>query len=217
MNKHASFLMALRSCAAGLSFLVGTAAAGDSTLLTQFVVDGKALQTRPANADIVLPLIDGLLDYDSAVIANGGKPPQDAKARLDKLRILAGKAAPEVMTVAKKLQTANEVAAFNRYMAQAVATANAPTLTAAFKSANGDAHAVLLKADQEFSTVLGLLGKEVSARDTERMFALLGIGSAEAGFFCSAVHFAVWAGAKLAGSQRSAEKIENRNRENCQS
>jgi hypothetical protein len=216
MNKHASFLMALRGCAAGIALFVGHAAAADPTTLQAFVVDGKALQTKPANADLVLPMIDGLLAYDSAVIANGGKPPQDAKARLDKLKVLAGKAAPELMAVAKRLQAANETAAFNRYIAQEVAAAKAPGLSTSFKAVDGDAHAVLLRADRELAAVLSALAQEVSARDTERLFALLGIGSAEAGFACSAVHFAVWAAAKLAGSQRSAEKIESRNRENCQ-
>lgn len=188
-----SSLKSLRCSAAVLALCVaGSASAYEQ--LKAIVVDGKPLKTAPANIQAIGPLVDGLVEYELAVAASGGKSPADAKARLAKLDSLAGPAKSELSMFAKRLQAAGETAAFNRYALQQYEK-QSPQLLAELKAVNGDAAGELAKAPSVIDSELASIKKEVAFLSPNLLLALLGIEDASAALYRSgsrACYFAMW-------------------------
>jgi hypothetical protein len=142
--------------------------------------------TRPAES-LIVPLFNSMYAFDQAVDANNGKPPKDAREKLKKIQALADRAKPEYRRFAMALKSAGEIEKFNSFMAGKAQETESSTLIA--QASKVSAYKILLKADT-------LLNREIKDRRRELglargpedlMLKILGIGSAEAGFFRKAV------------------------------
>ena len=182
-----------RVCGAALAIAVsGAVFAGSANQLKQFGVDGKPLSAQPANASRIEPLIDGLFAYDQALQANGGVAPKDAGERLKALRGQSAAAVNEISALAKRLKSNGETEAFNRYIAGRVVEMKSTALSSELKAANGDAYAMLLKAGSVIDQELASREQGVVLLPSDRLFALLGIGRAEAGLKSTVCGFGIF-------------------------
>lgn len=138
---------------------------------------------RPPEAMIV-PLFNSIVSFDQAVNANGGRPPKDAIARIKEIQALADRVKPQYRRFAAELKAADEIQSFNDFIAARIKDTEVPSLIAGLRLIDGNAYGILLKADFIIQGEIDARRKELGlASRSNPILELLGIGTAEAGFF----------------------------------
>ena len=148
--------------------------------------DKPMTTARPAES-VIVPIFNSMYAFDQAVDANGGKPPKDARQQLKKIQVLVDKAKPEYKRFAIALKSAGEIESFNNFIAAGAKETGSSSLIAAASA--GNPYKILLKADTVLKRAIKDRRRELhlATGPDDLMLKLLGIGSAEAGFFHSRV------------------------------
>ena len=169
--------------AVALLTLVLLAAPRDLQAAENKVTEAKPMTTaRPAESMIV-PLFNSMAAFDKAVDANNGKPPKDARLRLKEIQALADKPKLEYKRFAIALKSAGEIDSFNSFITAKAKETGSSNLIAQASHANP--YKILQSADTVLNSAIKDRRRELrlATGPDDLILKLLGIGTAEAGFF----------------------------------
>jgi hypothetical protein len=150
-----------------------------------------ALKTSGPKAAAVQPFLKELADFDAALDRNGGKAPLDGKKRVAQLQAAAVAARTELASFAKQLKAANEVQAFDAFIAAKVAESGSASLAEAHRKSGGG-YAALTRAGADIDAAVVEASGVPGLAASDILLRVLGIGDANAGLKRGLCTFSMW-------------------------
>jgi hypothetical protein len=155
----------------------------------QFEYQGKALKTRPADANKIDPFVNELFAFDEAA-AKSGKAPKDAKERLRKLQSLAPQLIGEMRSLTARLKANREVELFDAMALDEARSSGSPNAVTELQGAGG-AYAIISATGQIVNESISIRRAAAGAGATNFWYQLLGIRDAQAGLVCGIAYWAI--------------------------
>lgn len=150
-----------------------------------------SLKTPGPKAAAVQPFLKELAEFDAALDRNGGKAPLDGKKRIAQLQAAAAGARTELASFAKQLKAANEVQAFDAFIAAKVAESGSASLAEAHRKSGGG-YAALTRAGADIDAALAEASGVPGLAASDILLRVLGIGDANAGLRRGTCTFVMW-------------------------
>lgn len=154
------------------------------------------MKSALVNRQAVKPLADAFFAFEDDGRRGSGKPPNNGRARLRKIKEMTGPAKAEIRAFLSRLQTNGETAAFDKLVYES-ARKSAPAILSELKAAGGPS-AMLRKADAYLDEMIADREKIAGPAPAARVLDLLGFATVEAyglrSGFCSAIWYVFSAG-----------------------
>lgn len=144
-----------------------------------FKVNGALPKTPPARKEIVLPFLQELGGWNVEARENGGKPPQDARERAQRLDGLGPLAKAEVEGFTRRMAASGESREFDAWVATEFAKLGHAGLVADLKQAGG-ATAALQRLGPWIDAEVGQRRQAADQQRSALWLGLLGINEAHA-------------------------------------
>lgn len=150
-----------------------------------------ALKSPPAKSAAVQPFLAALGEFEAALDRNGGKAPLDGRKRVEQLKASAPAAKAELAAFAQRLKAANEVDAFDAFIAAKVKESGSASLADAAKKSGGG-YAALTRAGAEIDAAVAEAAGLPGLAASDLLLRVLGIADANAGLLRGACTFSMW-------------------------